>query len=250
MGKVLEWEINKMYKIMICDDEKNTCAMLEKNIQQYAIRNGYTFDIEMFFSGDKLREYLKMGNQPDILFLDIELPGLDGIGVGKFIREELENEQICIVYISSKLSYAMDLFQNRPFDFLVKPLKTQKVFDVLNHIMKVIEKSKDYFEFQNKRSVIRILYNDILYFKSSGKKIEIVQKNSIQMFYGKLSEIEKQLPFQMFLSIHKSYLVHADYIEKYTYEWIEMINGDILHISKVNRPQVRKAILERTIWDI
>ena len=61
-------------------------------------------------------EYLKR-EKADILFLDIELPGMNGVSVGKYIREILEDENIFLIYISSKQNYALQLFQNHPFDF-------------------------------------------------------------------------------------------------------------------------------------
>ena len=61
-----------------------------------------------------------------MLFLDIELITTDGIQVGKFIREELKNLETTIIYISSKSSYAMQLFQVQPLGFLIKPLEVEK----------------------------------------------------------------------------------------------------------------------------
>ena len=59
--------------------------------------------------------------------LDIELISTNGIKVGKFIRDELENLEIAIVYISSKSSYAMNLFRVQPIDFLVKPIEKERI---------------------------------------------------------------------------------------------------------------------------
>ena len=75
--------------------------------------------------------------------------------------------------------------------------------------------------------------------------IHIVMCHEIKNFYGKLTEIEKKLPAYLFLNIHKSYLINFNYVSEYTYEWVKMVNGDILNISKANRTAVRKKILER-----
>ena len=99
--------------IIICDDEKSTCGELERMLMEYARKNGICFNIEVFFTGDSLADYLDK-EVVDVLFLDIEIPGLDGIMVGDYIRRKLENESIFIVYISSKEQYALQLFQNRP----------------------------------------------------------------------------------------------------------------------------------------
>lgn len=234
--------------VIICDDEKSTCSELENIILKYAFEKNVQIDTDVFFSGDSLLQYLNKGNKPNILFLDIELPGINGVGVGEFIRGDLEDEQMFIVYISSKESYALQLFKNRPFDFMIKPLEQTAVFRILNNIYKLLQKENYYFEFQNRKMLQRIPYKDILYFQSDGKKVNIVMLEEVRSFYGKLSEIKLRESY--FLDIHKSYSVNYNYVSEYTYEEIKMINGHILSISKANRAAVRKKILERERNDL
>ena len=153
-------------------------------------------------------------------------------------------ENIFLIYISSKENYALQLFQNRPFDFLVKPIEPAKIYHVLDNIYRISEKNSVGFEFQTQNSTYRISYKDILYFQSTGRKINIVMKKEIRTFYGKLNEIEKRIPENVFLRIHKSYLVNKNYVKEFTYEWVKMLNGDVLNISKINRADVRRKILE------
>ena len=228
--RVLYFPEGKIMKTIICDDEKSTCSELEEIILKYAKEKSVSLVTEVFYSGDTLLDYLKR-EKINILFLDIELPGKDGVMVGKYIREVLEEENIFLIYISSKENYALQLFQNRPFDFLVKPIEAAKIYHVLDNI-------------QTQNSTYRISYKDILYFQSTGRKINIVMKKEIRTFYGKLNEIEKRIPENVFLRIHKSYLVNKNYVKEFTYEWVKMLNGDVLNISKINRADVRRKILE------
>ena len=230
-------------KAIICDDEKSTCSELEEIILKYAKEKRVPLVTEVFYSGDILLDYLKR-EKINILFLDIELPGKDGVMVGKYIREVLEEENIFLVYISSKENYALQLFQNRPFDFLVKPIEQAKIYHVLDNICRISGKNSAEFKFQVQNSTYCILYKDILYFQSDGRKINIVMKIEVRTFYGKLNEIEEKLPENLFLRIHKSYLVNKSYVKGFTYEWVKMLNGDVLNISKINRADVRRKILE------
>jgi DNA-binding LytR/AlgR family response regulator len=237
-------------KVILCDDEKSTCEGLEKILQSYALQNDVKLETVTFFTGDALIEYLDENKSADLLFLDIELPGQDGIKVGDYIRKELENEQIFLVYISSKEQYAMQLFKNRPFDFLIKPLKEKEIFELLDRIYRLMGKGNQNFEYQEKGVYYRLPYRDIFYFQSAGRRINIVTAKGIKGFYGKLTEVEKALPAGLFLNIHKSYLVNVHYVEEYTYEWVKMVNGDILSISKIHRATVRKKILEREMDEL
>lgn len=241
--RVLYSPEGKIMRAIICDDEKSTCSELEEVILKYAKEKNVSLVTEVFYSGDTLLNYLQR-EKINILFLDIELPGKDGVMVGKYIREVLEEENIFLVYISSKENYALQLFQNRPFDFLVKPIEQAKIYHVLDNIYRISGKNSMGFEFQAQNSTYRISYKDILYFQSTGRKINIVMKKEIRTFYGKLNEIEERLPENIFLRIHKSYLVNKNHVKEFTYEWVKMLNGDVLNISKINRADVRRKILE------
>lgn len=231
----------------ICDDEINTCAELEDFILQYAKDRSIHIHVDVFYSGDALINYLNSENKPNILFLDIELPGTNGIDIGHFIRNKLEDEQMFIIYISSREQYALQLFKNRPFDFMVKPFGKHEVFTVLDNIYKVIQKDSLFFTFQNQKSLYRISYKEILYFQSNGKKINIITFDGIKSFYGSLRNVK--LP-DFFLEIHKSYRINYNYVREYSYEQVTMLNGQILNISKINRTTVRRKILEMKSNDL
>ena len=112
-----------MLYIAICDDDEGVCAELERMLYDYAEQNKIQIDIDIWYRGESLCRFLREKEQiPDVLFLDIELLTTNGIEVGRFIREEQENMETAIVYISANSSYAMDLFRVQPTDFLIKPL--------------------------------------------------------------------------------------------------------------------------------
>lgn len=111
--RVLYFPEGKIMKTIICDDEKSTCSELEEIILKYAKEKSVSLVTEVFYSGDTLLDYLKR-EKINILFLDIELPGKDGVMVGKYIREVLEEENIFLIYISSKENYALQLFSKSP----------------------------------------------------------------------------------------------------------------------------------------
>ena len=142
-----------------------------------------------------------------MLFLDIELISTDGIKVGKFIRDELENLEIAIVYISSKSSYAMNLFRVQPIDFLIKPIEKEKLMEVILCGIKLHERKNQVFEYCIKGYNYKVPYKDIVYFYSQDKKINIVLKNKEMQFNGKLKNIANVVPHN-FILIHQSYLIN------------------------------------------
>lgn len=231
-----------MYHIGICDDGENICSSIENMLLQYAEEKSIRIDTNVWHTGEGLKDYLEAGNQLDILFLDIELFQMTGIEVGNFIRNQLDNMGMQIVYISGKASYAQQLFKTQPLDFLIKPITQDQINEVMEMAIRVIKKKNQRFEFQQGKDFYYVPMGDIVYFASEGRKAKIVTLKETFEFYGRLKEVAKRLT-EDFIVIHKSYIVNKEYIFRYTYEMVELVNGTILTISPANRKQVRERIL-------
>lgn len=236
-----------MFNIIICDDEEFTCTAVENVVLEYARIHSIKVETDIFYSGEALCKYMERNNTIDVLFLDIELGQLGGVDVGKIIRDQLKNDVTQIVYISSKENYAMKLFKIRPLDFLIKPLQKKEIDGVLDKAISLIQMKNHFFEYSFQKTYNKILIQDIYYFKSEGKKIQIITKdpNKVKEFYGKINQLQEQLSEKQFLLIHKSFFVQYDYISEYKYDSVKMINGDVLSISQANRSDVRMKLMER-----
>ena len=230
-----------MYKIGICDDDKILCSVLEEQIYELSKKKEIKADVEVWYSGESIQNDLKKGIELDLLFLDIELVQKNGIAVGNFIRNEMENMQTHIVYISSKESYAMQLFKVQPLDFLIKPISNENIREVLIRSVKQKSSADPYFEYQKANSVFRVPIRNIAYFMSMDKKIVIVKKDGEEEFYGKLRSIAENLPAD-FIMIHQSYIINQAFVCEYSYEAVKMVNGENLNISKPYRKETRSKI--------
>ena len=231
-----------MYFIGICDDGENICTSIENMLFRYAEEKTIQVEVQVWYTGERLRDYLAQGNHLDILFLDIELFKMTGIEVGNYIRNVLDNMGLQIIYISGKASYALQLFKTQPMDFLVKPILQEHIDHAMDMAIKIIKKRNERFEFRQGKDYYYIAMGDIVYFESKGKKIKIVTLHDTYEIYGRLKEIVKRLT-DNFIMIHQSFVINKEYVLRYTYEMVELVNGTILTISKVNRKQVRERIL-------
>lgn len=233
-----------MYDIGICDDGENICTSIENMLLQYAKEKNIQVKTNVWYTGEGMRDYLAAGNHLDILFLDIELFKMTGIEVGSYIRNVLDNMGLQIIYISGKSSYALQLFKTQPLDFLVKPILQEHIDSAMDMAIRIINKREKRFEFRQGKDYYYISMGDIIYFESRGKKIKIVTRQKTCEFYGRLRDIVKKLP-EDFIMIHQSYVINKEYVLRYTYEMVELVNGTILGISKINRKQVKEKILRK-----
>ncbi|MDE6601238.1 MAG: LytTR family DNA-binding domain-containing protein [Lachnospiraceae bacterium] len=231
-----------MYNIGICDDGENICTSIENMLLQYAQEKNIRVDTNVWYTGESLRDYLVSGGYLDILFLDIELFKMTGIEVGAYIRNQLDNMGLQIVYISGKASYAQQLFKTQPLDFLVKPILQEQMNEVMDMALKIAKKRNERFEFRQGKDYYYIPMGDIVYLESRGRKVKVVTMKAAFEFYGKLKNVVKCLP-EDFIVIHQSYIVNKEYVFRYTYEMVELVDGTILTISLANRKLVRDKLL-------
>lgn len=230
-----------MYRIGICDDDRILCSELEEQIYCISKELSEKAEVEVWYSGESILQDLRNGTQLDLLFLDIELVQKNGIAVGAYIRNEMEDIQTHIVYISSREGYAMQLFKVQPFDFLIKPVSEERLKEVVGKSIKQKRRTDLYFEYQKRGAVLRIPTKDIAYFMSLDKKIVMITRDGEEEFYGKLKSISEILPTG-FVMIHQSYIINQLYVLEYSYESVKMANGEILSISKPYRKEVRSII--------
>jgi DNA-binding LytR/AlgR family response regulator len=232
-----------MLRVAICDDDLTVCEQVETMLLDlnYALHG--EIEIDVFYSGEELYRFLHNKEYYDLIFLDIELKRMNGVDLGKKIRDEMLNETTKIVYISSKESYAMELFEIRPFHFLIKPIQASKIKEVVIKVMQLLELERKLFEYQIGRTNYKVLMRDIIYFESDGKKVKLYLKDNEQEFYHKLSDIQKQMNSKDFIMIHKSYLVNYYHVIEYQYNYVKMSNQVILPISQQHRKLVRDYFL-------
>lgn len=232
-----------MYNIGICDDEKDTCRQLADMIYEYDRRKRIGVEVLIWTTGEALYSDLKKNQPIDLLFLDIELVSTDGIQIGRAIRHKLENQDIHIAYISSKTSYALELFKIHPLDFLIKPISARDLYDTIDEALRLCNRNNAVFAYKADGYNCKQPYRDIVYFYSDNKKINMVTADSTIQFTGKIKDLVGILPGN-FIQIHQSYIINMDHVNECSYELVRMNGGVRLNISQPYRKQVRKQIMD------
>ena len=230
----------KCFRVAICDDDLRFCEQLKTYIEQFGKEYMIDFYIDIFYSGKNLCRELQQHEEYDIIFLDIVLGDTSGIDVGNYIRDELQNQNVQIVYISAYSSYAMQLFKIRPMDFLIKPVSKSEVEHLLQVGLEILGNRRKTFLYKVKREVKEIYIADILYFKGKDREIEIVLKDKKICYYGKLRDVYEQLEDEGFVFIHKSYLINIRQILDFSYDKVSMSNGEVLEIAQGRRKRFRE----------
>ena len=226
-------------RILICDDDPVFCDELERDLEQYEIIHRLEFEILKVFSGEQALDALAQGDW-DVLFMDIEMPTINGVEAGKRVREQLQNYSLKIIYVSSRQEYAMDLFKVDTFDFLIKPVAYEELEAVLDKLQKTLDRNGEMFVYRKKGQAVRCRLEDILYFESWLKKTIIVTRQKEDDFYAPLKDIYEELKDKKFFYCHKSILVNYDRVAEFHYDRLVLDNGKELEISQSKRKEVRR----------
>jgi len=236
-----------MFRIGICDDQRAICSQIEGII----LENQNTFveqvEIDVFYSGERLAEFIQHEHDFDMVFLDIEMEGLNGLDLGLKIREEMDNQTMQIVYVSGRESYYKDLFEVRPMHFLSKPIEAAILIKDINLAMKLNGCLGGVFCYRKAAVTYKIPIREILYFQSVNREIKITTITGEDMFYGKLRDVYLQLEGDQFMKIHKSYLVNYEHAVTFKYDEVRMSNSDCLPISQLKRKEIRALQLRYEI---
>lgn len=229
-----------MFKIAICDDEIAICSYIENVILDY--KKCYLCDIEteVFYSGESLCKTIEDNDVFDLIFLDIEMHALSGVEVGKIIRIQMNDYNTKIIYISGKDTYDRQLFDIYPLHFLSKPLSAEKIIDDIQIAIRISDKFGATFCYKKNYERISLYIKDILYFESLDRKVKVVFTTGEDEFYGSMVNILPRITGHHFIQIHRSYIINYNYVSKFKYDEVVMINGTSLPISQSNKKHIRK----------
>jgi len=233
-----------MVQFAICDDETAIGAELEQVVTDILTALKIEHEIDVLFSPEELEKQMRNGVAYDFMFLDIEYLNShkNGVGLGKLIREEFENNQVTIVFISRESKYALELFQVHPLDFLIKPLRKEKIEKVIHKYLALSELLKKELSYKKGRETFKVQLKDIVYLESVGRKLYLHVADGTEIeFNGVLKEVyESQLRAYDFLFIHASYVVNYEHISKLTFTHAKLMQKGLeLPISKHRQNEVR-----------
>lgn len=232
-----------MTTMCIYDDDIEFSLLFEKLLYRYAEENDKEIDVEIFQGGENAALQIAQ-NEYDILFLDIDLGDVKGFEIGKQIRDELKNNKIQIVYISGDTSYAMELFNTRPFDFVVKPVEKKKLFKMLDTYFSIFSGKNKYLHYRWLKQDHIIKQDNIIYLQSIGRKVVAKTFDGDVEFYDKLSKVIDKLDDNKFCRVHKSFVINSIYVDVFKSDKVIMCDSAWIPINKSYKKSFREWLVK------
>ncbi len=213
-----------MLKIAICDDEKLVCKQVHELVRNYN-RNYTIYD---FHTGTQL---LKSPKEFDVIFLDIEMPELNGLDAADILRRN--NKNTYIIFLTNHTEVMQEAFKVRAYRFFEKPLS----YDVFSKTMSEIEKeilSDVKIPVNTSGNVKLVNLSEIVYIEAYGDGTYIHTIKGTIESRKQLVYWNRMLENKGFFRIHQSYLISLDYVECYAKD-VKMLNkNETLPVSRRN----------------
>jgi DNA-binding LytR/AlgR family response regulator len=237
-------ESGKKYNCIIVDDNE-----LDRLTVVSFVRRAPFLHIDgIFGSSTEALEFTRT-NAPDVLFLDIDMPGISGLDM----RKQLEKVPACI-FITSYPEYALESFENAALDFIVKPLKSdrfEKAMTRLQDFLEIRHKAElldytlgeDTLFIKDGHNHIKLQLHDIIYLEALKDYTGIVTRQKKYCVLTPLGNLLKERAFQTFVRIHRSYAVQKHFISKITPKEV-LINNLLLPIGRTYKETVDKLLTQ------
>ena len=227
------------YKIAICDDSDADRQYISGLVRDWGIHTGYKVQISAFTSAENFLFHYAEKSDYDILLLDIEMGVMDGVTMAKKLR--LDNDTVQIVFITGYSDYILEGYEVAALHYLMKPLREDKLFSVLNRAAEKLSKNEKVLNFDVSGEMVRIPIYHIRYADVSGNYVTIHASDNLTVKMT-LGELEKELD-DRFFRVSRSAIVNLTQIGRVTKTEIKLNDGAAIPLPRGAYESVNRAII-------
>lgn len=226
-----------MIKIAIVEDQYNEYRTLEEQIHGFESNHGIRFDIRHFDAAEPFLE--DSGECFDIVFMNIGLPGMNGMDAAKVLRDR--DEQTTIIFVTCQDAYALDGYSVGAIAYGLRPVSMQTVQNMLEKaITRMLTEEDHFLTIPTEEAVKRIAASSIRYIEEAENDLVYHTFNGDIVTPDALQESEEWMDMAGFSRLNGKILVNVRYVTEITNDSV-WVGKDILPVSK----QRRKPLIER-----
>lgn len=232
-----------MYRIAVCDDQPAAAEKMEQNLKAYMQKHAVDISASVYLSPDMLLADIENGTNFDIIFLDIEMPMINGLDVIRELTQLHVNSLVIIV--SSHIQYSLEAIELKVFRYLMKNCEWDMFERYLDAALREVEAAKQehYISISAKQRV-RVNCGDILYcYKDSKSSVlvtkeeEIKERKTLQVLLSELQEL-----CDYFIMIERGYIVNLHHVERISGNKLYLKNKSKLPIGNTYEKEVKSTL--------
>ena len=233
---------SSMIKLMICEDELAVAKQIALFVQSWASLRSRAIVITHFESAEALLFAYEDDKSVDLLLLDIQMGGMDGMTLARKIRES--NEKVQIIFITGISDYAAEGYDVSAVHYLLKPVNEEKLHVALDKAVANISKPKHTVSIDTVDGITLVAIEDIMYVEAVNNELAIATKNGVISCKMPLYKFEEIILSQGFVKTHRSYLVNLAYVKRITRTDTILDNGTTLPLSRRLHKDINHALMK------
>ncbi len=235
--------MSKIIQCIIVDDEPIAREILENHLQKID-----TIHVVSTCKNAIDAFNIINSNKIDLIFLDINMPEISGLSFARSI-----NKNIKIIFTTAYREYAVDGFDLKAVDYLLKPISFERLLQAVNKYLnetisvntgkkkELIYDKSDFIFVRSDRKMIKINFSEINFIESLGDYLKIHLLNKTIVTRETITSIEAKLPKNDFLRIHRSFIISINKIVSFTNEFVE-VNKKAIPISRSYKKEVLRRL--------
>jgi DNA-binding LytR/AlgR family response regulator len=235
-------EVREMtWRVALVDDEAVQLDLLQKMLSEYGEEHGVFLSFETFASAEAFLFHFEEDKAFDLLVLDIEMGDMNGMDLARQLRKQ--NHDIKLLFVTGYTDYIGQGYEVSAMDYILKPVKKEKLFAVIDRFRKTLPEKKTYLLLDTAEGMKRIQNADILYLEASRHQTLVVAKGETMETSQAFGYFEDILPSAEFIKIHRSYLVNLAHIARIGKQGIVLDDESTLPISRRRYKDVNQAFI-------
>ena len=234
-----------MIKIAFCDDEMEVLHQMNELLDRYRVERNEDITYAAFQSPFELLTEIEKGIRPDILFLDVVMPGQNGMDVAKEIRQYDTNMKI--IFLTSSPEFAVESYSVGAYFYQLKPIWEESFFRLMDSVLSECEKKKkNSLILHSKDGITRINLQQLEYCEVLGRKLLFhLENGAVLESAGSLDDLAGQLmQYSNFFRPHRSFLVNMEYIQNISSRSIKMVNDAEIPIPHGKCSEIKNTYME------
>ena len=223
-------------RIAVCDDEERFRLDIKKHIDK--IYNSLDVVVDCFSGGKELIASFE-ARPYDLVFLDIDMPEMDGITLAKKLRDM--NDKIYIVFLTGHVEYALEGYEVNALRYLTKPIQDDKLKEVLRFVSdKLTSKRQILIKVDGEEHLLDV--SDILYFEAQNQYIMVYTVNAEYLVRYNLGDYENELKSDGFFRTHRGYMISLGKVKKLGKNEVIMEGNAVVPVSRSMMPKLKDAL--------
>lgn len=230
-----------VFRIALCEDEAPQAALLEDWVRAWASERGRAITLASYPSAEALlfaREEVPM---PDLLLLDIQMPGMDGLTLARQLRAE--DPSLAIVFITGLAEHMQVGFEVSALHYLLKPLDKAQLFACLDRAAQQTQRTEPVLLLRGAEGTRRLMQRDILYIEAFAHTVAVHAVAGVYEAALSIGTCWAQLEAALFVRPHRSYIVGIRHIHAITKGSLTLEDGTSLPVSRRQYEETNRAFL-------